>query len=167
MADDPASLANLHDIVVPDPVPWWPPAPGWYVLGLVLLLFVGWAAVAIHRRRRARRYRGTAMIELAVLEAGVRDPERRADALEALPALLKRTALACWPRDQVASLSDVDWWRFLDDSAGGDAFSKTYGEILRTVAYDRQTTVPDGQLQGLLDAVRHWIRRHHCPTRER
>ena len=38
---DPASLQNLNDIVALGPVPWWPPAPGWYfviavVTGLLL-----------------------------------------------------------------------------------------------------------------------------------
>ena len=38
MKPDPASLENLRDIAVPPPVPWWPPAPGWWVLGLLALL---------------------------------------------------------------------------------------------------------------------------------
>jgi hypothetical protein len=165
MADNAASLANLHDIVVPDPVPWWPPAPGWYVLGLVLLSLIGWAAVAAYRRRRARRYRETALIELAALEAAVRDPETRDGALKALPALLKRTALACWQRSRVASLSDAEWWRFLDDSVGGEAFSETYGAILERIAYGNGRDVAGEQLGRLFTAVRHWIQRHDCPTR--
>ena len=28
--NDAGSLQNLNDIVVPEPVAWWPPAPGWY-----------------------------------------------------------------------------------------------------------------------------------------
>ena len=49
MTPDPTSLERLHDIVLPPPVPWWPPAPGWYwVMGLLgaLLLLVEWAAYA-------------------------------------------------------------------------------------------------------------------------
>ena len=32
-----ASLDNLHDIIVPDGVGFFPPAPGWIVVGLLLL----------------------------------------------------------------------------------------------------------------------------------
>jgi len=167
MPDDVASLANLHDIVVPAPVPWWPPAAGWFVLALALLSLIGWAAVALYRRHRARRYREAAMVELSAIEAGVRDPETRAGALETLPALLKRTALACWPRDRVASLTDAAWWRFLDDSAGDDAFSESYGEVLGEIAYGRAAAVSNEQLQGLLHAARRWIRRHDCPAGRR
>ena len=43
MPEDPASLQNLHDIVVPKPPPIWPPAPGVWVLlviGLGVARFV-------------------------------------------------------------------------------------------------------------------------------
>ena len=44
MSDDPASLERLHDLVPPAPVPWWPLAPGWYVLGALILIVAGLAA---------------------------------------------------------------------------------------------------------------------------
>jgi hypothetical protein len=34
---DLTSLENLYDIVMPPPIPWWPLAPGWYVVGGVLV----------------------------------------------------------------------------------------------------------------------------------
>jgi len=34
---DPTSLENLYDIAMPPPIPWWPLAPGWYVVGGVLV----------------------------------------------------------------------------------------------------------------------------------
>ncbi|OEU81647.1 MAG: hypothetical protein BA873_04010 [Desulfobulbaceae bacterium C00003063] len=37
---DPASLENLHDIIPPQPIPWFPPAPGWYALGISVLLLL-------------------------------------------------------------------------------------------------------------------------------
>ena len=44
---DPGSLDRLHDIVSPPPAPWWPPAPGWYALGLIVLLLLGVGAWAV------------------------------------------------------------------------------------------------------------------------
>ena len=41
---DPSSLDNLFDIVVPPPVSWWPPAPGWYVVGGLAIALAVWAA---------------------------------------------------------------------------------------------------------------------------
>ena len=45
---DPGSLQNLHDIVVPGPAAWWPPAPGWYVLAAVALSVGEWC---LYQRR--------------------------------------------------------------------------------------------------------------------
>jgi hypothetical protein len=42
--NDAGSRQKLNDIVVPAPVPWWPPAPGWYVLlgiSLAALVLMG------------------------------------------------------------------------------------------------------------------------------
>ena len=43
-AADPTSLENLFGLVVPPPVPWWPPAPGWFVVGGMVLVLGFWGA---------------------------------------------------------------------------------------------------------------------------
>jgi len=51
-ADDPSSIP-LRDIHLPDPIGWWPPAPGWsIVLGLLVLASAGLAFALWHRHRR-------------------------------------------------------------------------------------------------------------------
>ena len=111
-APDPASLENLHDIVGLDPVPLWPLAPGWYGVGGILvvgLVFFIWSWI---HRWRANRYRRVALAELTQLEAAVHDASRRVSALAELPALVKRVALAAWPREVVASLSSQSLLEF-------------------------------------------------------
>jgi len=58
---DPASLDNLHDIIVPDPVSVWPLAPGWYGLGWVLLIALAFWVWSRMRQRRLNRYRREAL----------------------------------------------------------------------------------------------------------
>jgi Domain of unknown function (DUF4381) len=58
-AADPTSLKNLFDIVVPPPVPGWPSAPGWFVVGAVLLVLGFWVAWRAWRHWRAAAYRQT------------------------------------------------------------------------------------------------------------
>jgi Domain of unknown function (DUF4381) len=47
------SLDRLHDIVVPPPVPWWPPAPGWCWNGAPLAAALRQARRAQHRQLSA------------------------------------------------------------------------------------------------------------------
>ena len=64
----PELLAMMHDLVMPDPMPWLPQTPGWWiVLGwLVAMLFL--AAWQVVKRRRRNRYRREALAELKAIE---------------------------------------------------------------------------------------------------
>lgn len=157
MMDDTGSLQNLNDIIVPAAVPWWPPAPGWYVLAGILAMVLAAVCVRWLRARRRDLYRRLALRELA----GIRR-DASGQALQALPQLLKRTALAAWPRDRVAALSGAEWHRFLDQSAGMNRFQSGDGEILDRLAYpSRAAEAPaPGESTRLLEAAERWLRNH-------
>lgn len=157
---DTASLQNLHDIVTPGPVTWWPPAPGWYVViaiaaaAVMVLLWKGW------RHWRRNRYRGEALRELARL----RRTGTGGDLREA-PVLLKRAALSAWPRQSVAGLVGADWHRFLDESANTDRFRAGAGVLLDRLAYapSSEAVLSEKESTTALDAVQFWLKRHHAP----
>jgi hypothetical protein len=165
MSADATSLANLHDIVVPPPVSWWPLAWGWYLLGAMLLAGLAWGLVRWRAHRRANRYRDLALSELDALSASVGDPARRSGALSTLPVLLKRVALAAWPRGQIAGLSGAAWWRVLDESGADGVFGKGHGPRLERLSYGREpdTDLSETEAQDLLRAARAWIRGHRAP----
>lgn len=163
---DPASLANLHDIVVPEPVSLWPLAPGWYGLAWVFLVaLVCWAGWRL-RQWRLNRYRRVALAELEQLEAAAYDPSRRIAVLGELPTLVKRVALAAWPRETVASLSGPSLLAFLDDTGRTQAFQVGPGKVLPALAYDVRmaAALDDEHIASLFDAVRGWVKRHAAPS---
>jgi hypothetical protein len=153
-------LRNLNDIVVPAGVPVWPPAPGWYAVIAVIGLVLAWAAFRWWSKRRQNRYRTQALAELASMR---RDPS--GESLQQLPELVKRTALAAWPRTQVASLSGPDWHRFLDDSAANRVFTDGAGPLLDRLAY-RSADAPGlspAERERVLDATAYWFAHHRRP----
>src|SRR5258705_4032303 len=74
---DPTSLENLYDIITPSPVPWWPPAPGWYVVGGVVLVLAVWASWLGWRRWQAAAYRRAGLTELQQLKSRAADSAQR------------------------------------------------------------------------------------------
>jgi len=168
---DPTSLDRLHDIITRPPVPWWPPAPGWYwVLIFVLVLVLVLVLVCLARWQR-NHYRREALKELARLEPELSDPSTRCRAVAVMAELLKRAALSAFPRDQVAALTDAAWFDFLDRTASTKTFGSGDGELLETATYDPRVAMAINatKARDLARSVRSWIKRHNSdsPPRSR
>jgi len=155
--NDPGSLQNLNDIVLPAPVGWWPLAPGWYVVGVLLLLALAWLAARFWRRWNRDRYRREALQSLAQLRAGGDATAR------GVPELLKRAALSAWPRETVATLSGESWHLFLDRTAGMSCFCGRTGRTLDTLAYGEAGRLSADEVGDLYREAERWLRRHRAP----
>jgi hypothetical protein len=142
---DPAAPSRMamHDLLLPPPVPLWPATPAWYLLGAVLLLALLWVAWRGWRAWRGNAYRRAALRVLKTAQ----DPAEVA-------AILKRTALAAWPRARVASLAGAEWAAFLRRSAPRARLTEATASALAQLAY---APTPDGELR---EAARRWIRLH-------
>ncbi|KAA0968913.1 DUF4381 domain-containing protein [Aureimonas fodinaquatilis] len=157
------ALRSMHDIIVPEPVSWMPQTWGWAVVAVCLFIAVLIAVAAYVRHYRKNAYRREA---LRLLDEICTDMQASA-ALSAdafrLAELVKRTALAAWPRADVASLSGDDWIAFLNhtskDSAG-DALK----DVLKDLEYqkaDSAPPLPAKMAEDLTAATRRWIETHH------
>jgi predicted negative regulator of RcsB-dependent stress response len=151
----PELLALMHDLVMPEPVPWLPQTPGWWiVLGwlVAVLLLAAWQFV---KRRRRNRYRRDALAELDAIAAlqGI-DP---AESAQRVAAVLKRTALVAYPRRDVAGLYGTAWARFLAESAGNDRQVAEAADDLAAAAYR-----PGADPKVLSRPARRWIRLHRA-----
>ncbi len=74
-------------------------------------------------------------------------------------ALIKRTALAAWPREQVASLSGDDWLNFLNQTAKTESFQTAPGNRIEELALRTSDTSAEDE-QALRAIIANWIRRH-------
>jgi hypothetical protein len=146
---DLTSLDNLHDIVAPLPVSlWWPLAPGWWIL-LALSVVIGtWISIKWWKRWRANAYRRAALAELDGI-----------DNLNRIPILLKRTALAAYPRETVASLYGKQWVMFLNSSAPVAHFNGEVGEIVQSLGYTSRVFQESIKNQ-VINATRKWVLSH-------
>jgi hypothetical protein len=142
-----APLDKLHDFYQPLAPSWTPQTVGWYVLFVVAGLFVTWVAVHQMRKWFANRYRRAALRELDLLSANE------------FSALLKRTALAAWPRERVASLSGGEWLKFLNEAAGDETSHSQPADRIEEMALQPVTLSSEDE-HALRETVATWIRRH-------
>lgn len=144
-------IDQLAEPLEPAPVSMTPQTAGWTVLAVLLALVLAGLAWRGVQHWRANAYRRAALAEL---DAAGDDPVVIAD-------ILRRTALAAWPRERVASLSGADWLRFLDATGGGGAFVDGPGAALAGAPYRSDAAAP---APGLGALAARWVHRHRVET---
>lgn len=128
-AAQPDWLAQLAPPHAPPPVGWWPLAPGWW--GLLLLLVTALVGLWLWYRRPAQRIRRSGLRELATIESTTVGDAALAQALE---HLVRRYAVARYGRDTVAGLSGSRWLAFAI-AHGATPWQDATGESLLQAAY--------------------------------
>ena len=145
-------LRGLH---LPEAVGWWPLAPGWWLLIVLLLGTVVFLLRAWLRRRAHAAARRRALIKL--------EESRSAYAYHGNPVtlgaevseLLRRTMLAYAPRAEVAGLTGDEWLAWLDRDLDKPRFREGAGRSLLELPYRNPETVAgDVDIDGMLAAVR-------------
>jgi hypothetical protein len=141
VSNDMYSLDNLRDIAIPAAPPFWPPAPAVLVIlavATVALLIAGWQLILGWRRNA---YRRAGLVLLREVRTG-----------HEVSVVLKRVALAVFPREQVAALYGATWLAFLNRTCASGHFSD--GAMLQT----------ETQAQPeLFTSAETWIRTHRLP----
>ena len=155
-------LAQLRDIHLPQSVSWWPPAPGWWLLAIILLLALGLTARWLWLRHKRGAYKRTAVAELEYLLANWHTSRDTAVFLQGLNALLKRVALHSYPGTDVAALNGAPWTEFLDRQwRADDASNPDYrfaGGPLEFGPY--MATFEGVDAQALHRKSRRWLSQH-------
>ena len=143
------TLVELLELLEPAPEPLpvllWPQTAGWLWLAISLSAGALWLLCRWARHRRANAYRRAALREIAAV----------GDDPAALAKILRRTALAAFPRVEVAGLYGEDWLGFLDRTYGGSEFRHGAGRAFAVVPYVQAEVSSD-----LAPLAVEWIRRH-------
>ena len=152
----------LRDIHLPEPVSWWPLAPGWWGLAIVILLLIGLLFLGrmLYRRGQLRR---EARQALQAIERQYQSHQDDRQLAADLSALLRRVAISSSSRTEVASLTRDAWLDFLDRGVANSRFQKAFssgvGRVLIEAPYKPVATIEGTTLLKLcaawIDALPH------------
>jgi hypothetical protein len=160
---NPNLLQQLHDIHLPPALTLWPLAPGWYLAAMILLLGLAgtvWGGYSWWQKNKIKR---EALNLLKQYEktylSNVVDMNRDHHISAALNELLKRVALAYFPREQVAHLHGKNWLLFLNETSKNLNFL-TQEDALLICPYQPNCK---RDLYPLFDVCRQWIMQREKP----
>lgn len=151
---DPASLP-LRDIHLPDPISWWPLAPGWWALMILLVIVV---LLTTYFIRRYRNHKISALYlakqELERIKTDFNINQDKSNLVKELSELIRRLSISVFPREESAGLTGEEWLKFLDQYSAKNEFDNGIGRVLIEAPYQAN---PDFNSNELIDLVSIWI----------
>lgn len=158
MADQQA-LAQLKDIHLPEAVSWWPLAPGWYALALLITLLLGFAIYLSYKHHKNSLAKKQALELLACYEEQYKKDGNAQLTSARISELLKRVALVYYPRQQVASMHGESWLEFLQQSSKHINFNEVRALLLESPFKTGERV----DLTPLLRSAQLWIKQRRTP----
>lgn len=151
---DPSQLP-LRDLHLPDPIGWWPLAPGWWAVIALIVIGIGWLLLQAWQRRQFNAPKRHAIRELARVEADYRKHHNAVLLGRQVSELLRRAMLAYAPRHEVAGLTGETWLQWLDRDLPVPYFHTDGGKSLLQLPYrDPEGDFSDVDINAMLSAVR-------------
>lgn len=151
-------LTQLRDIHLPDPVDWWPMAVGWWIviiLGILLFTLLLWR---LWLRAKAARAKKEALRLLKLYEQQSLQDSNSARYCAKTSELLRRVALAYFPRKHVAALHGKQWIDFLNQHGRNVNFNAVQ-HLLLEKAYQSHHKE---NLKPLFTRARIWIQQRRA-----
>jgi len=153
-------LAQLADIHLPEPVSFWPPAPGWWVLAILIVI----ALLVIARWWRRQHVRQQILqhaiseLEACMSRYAEQDSaldQRKLDYVNGVNSVLRRVALVHFPNSNAASLGGPEWVDFIREN--GDS-SELDDELAAALSFGRFQARCDIDVDALNTLGLSWIK---------
>lgn len=145
-------LSQLKEVHPPEPIGWWPPAIGWWIvlaLGLTLGIFI---IVFTIKAIRQHRWQKMVSTQLALVS---HSGGSEGDGITQLNRLLKQLLKVKHPTAKVASLHGDSWVNFLMNKYGA-----TSPKIdLTPLAIGAYKPSLDVDMAALISDVKTWVKK--------
>lgn len=146
----------LRDIHLPNPISWWPLAPGWWLVIGIILLCIIFAVIILKYFMRPTLYKEAATA-LARIESEFQQHEDATYSIKEISALLRRVILSQNGSDKKGGITGHAWLEILDKNMNGEEFREGPGKLLLSGPY--QENVDKRDVPELIELCRKWIKK--------
>ena len=155
---------DLRDIHLPDPISWWPIAPGWWLVIVSLFLII--AVIFILRKiYLGKQLKRDIISELENIKQQFHKTQNKSQLAKSLSILLRRASITYYPENNIAGLTGNNWLNYLDitnSNASSDrVFQSDTGEVLLSAPYLPDNSIQDYDAQALIQLCESWLRSSH------
>ncbi len=151
-------IPEVEGVIPPDPVSFWPPQPGWYVVMAIILVLLVWIVIKQVQKYKRNAYRRMGLAQLEQLK----QQPCSTDNLQQFNNLLKAASIQAYSREKVASLSGNVWYEFLSNSCKKNPFDPEQSKLMADGSYDHSLIeATDAEhWQKLIISGQKWMKNH-------
>lgn len=147
-------LSQLKDIHLPADVSWWPIAPIWWVI-IILIIATPFAVKQFFKWRR-QRFITRALKQYQLIKNSYQEHQDSQIYCKDLSVYLRRCAMTLKPRTLTAAITGKEWLKLLDQMGQTREFSEGVGRVLISAPYRQDPVTEIDELEQL---VTTWIKK--------
>lgn len=155
-------LSMLRDARAPEAIGWWPLAPGWWILIVLLIMATSVVSYLAIRHSNKNRYRRNALREASMLYTDYTGDNDGKAYLNNISQLLRRIIASICGREMTANLSGSNWVNLINQYSSAPLSSQSTDAL--AVQVYRSDPVTD--IEELHREVCGWIQQHQIPTKK-
>ena len=160
----PPQTLDLRDIHLPEPISWWPIAPGWWMLIASALLII--AVIFILRKMYlGKQLKRDINSELENIKQQFQKTQNKSQLAKSLSILLRRASISYYPKTDIAGLTGEHWLAYLDKTnlkhSKNNSFKSNAGKVLLSAPYLPDSTKLDFDAQSLIELCESWLLAPH------
>lgn len=153
------TLDQLKDIHLPPPVSWWPPAPGWWLLAIILLGVLTWVFRYALRRHRSRLFSRQARRQVNALWARYQQHQDSPLLVKSLLILARQTAKSNPLHQHLSTLPTADFLALIDEESDQKLSKAVDLNHLHDLLYQlKPEALTQDQAKQVFRCLRQWIR---------
>ncbi|MDX8388833.1 MAG: DUF4381 domain-containing protein [Ghiorsea sp.] len=166
-------LAELKDIHLPAPAPWWELAMGWWLLMALIVVLLVWGVpklkIWFQQRAKKKVLRVSVNENLLVIRQSYQEHQNRSQAVAEVSTYLRRVALTLFKGTHVAGLVGEPWLDFLDAQWVKEMPEPSFKNqdiklLLSMGAYQPVSHIDKKALESLFSLTEAWVEevvKHH------